>query len=373
MKETEMIKILFFIETLEGGGAEKVLRNLVNNMDQSKFDITVQTVWPCDFDKYLAEGIKHKAMYPVRNSINTARYRFEAETGLAYKFHIKDDYDIECAYLEAGATKVMSASTNKKAKKLAWVHCDLKKASKNSEEFVRKTKPYYEKFDKVLCVSENVRDRFKELFGDVVPAQVMYNTIDDGEICGKAAVPMPEGVRKQKFTVVTLGRLTEPKGYDRLLKAHKRLVDDGIEYDLWILGEGPDRPKLEQYIKENDLEDSVKLFGFLENPYPFIREADLLACSSRWEGLSTFVTEGVILGKPIVTTDCTGMRELLGDSEYGLITESDENALYEGMKKMISDAGLRAKYAEKAAKRGKDFSAKALAEKTQEYFEEQMD
>lgn len=365
-----MIKILFFIETLEGGGAEKVLRNLVNNMNQTKFDITVQTVWPCDYEKYLVEGIKYKSMYPNRSSLNHTRYRIEAETGFAYKLYVKGDYDIECAYLEAGATKVISASTNKKAKKLAWVHCDLKKASKNPSEFVEKTKPYYEKFDKVLCVSENVKDSFLELFGDTVPAEVLYNTIDDGEIRNKAERPMPEDVKKHRFTVVTLGRLTEAKAYDRLLKVHKHLMDDGADYDLWILGEGPDRPKLEQYICDNGLEDSVKLFGFLDNPYPFIREADLLVCSSRWEGLSTFVTEGIICSKPIVTTDCTGMCELLGNSEFGLITDSNEDGLYEGMKKMLGDGQLRLHYAEKAAERGRDFSAEALAEKTEAFFEE---
>ena len=364
-----MIKILFFIETLEGGGAEKVLRNLVNNMDQTKFDITVQTVWPCDFEKYLVKGIRYKSMYSERNSINSMRYRVAAETGLAYKLHIKDGYDIECAYLEAGATKVLSASTNKKGKKLAWVHCDLLKAMDNPEAFTEKTKQYYSKFDRIACVSENVKDSFIELFGDTVPTDVMYNTIDDDEIREKAEKPMPENVEKQRFTVVTLGRLTTQKGYDMLLKAHKRLMDDNYEYDLWILGEGPDRSVLEQYIKDNGLEDSVKLYGFLDNPYPFIRTADLLVCSSRWEGLSTFVTEGVIIGKPIVTTDCTGMRELLGDSEFGLITENDEDGLYNGMKTMLSDKALRKHYAEKAAERGRDFSARVLARKTEEYFE----
>lgn len=362
-----MIKILFFIETLEGGGAEKVLRNLVNNMNQTQFDITVQTVWPCDFEKYLKEGIKHKSMYSARNKLNAMRYRIEAETGLAYKLHVKGDYDIECAYLEAGATKVMAASINKKAKKLAWVHCDLQRAVSDPEAFVEKTKPCYEKFDKVLCVSENVKDSFLELFGDTVPAEVLYNTIDDGEIRDKAQMPLIE--KKRRFTVVTLGRLTEQKGYDRLLRVHNRLMAEGFEYDLWILGEGPDRPVLEQYVKENGLEDTVRLFGFVDNPYPFIREADLLVCSSRWEGLSTFVTEGLIIGRPVVTTDCTGMRELLGDSEYGLITESSENGLYEGMKTMLRDESLRKHFEDKAAARGMNFSSKAIAEKTEALFE----
>lgn len=368
-----MIKILFFIETLEGGGAEKVLRNLVNNMEQTKFDITVQTVWPCDFEKYLVKGIKYKSMYSERNSLNNMRYRFEAETGLAYRLHVKGDYDIECAYLEMGATKVMSASTNKKAKKIAWVHCDLMKAMHNPGTFAEKTKAYYEKYDKVVCVSENVKNSFVKLFGDVVQADVVYNTIDDEEIRRKAQMPLPDGVEMPPMTVISLGRLSPQKKYMRLLQAHKRLLDEGIKHNVWILGEGPEREMLEQYISEKGIGDTARLLGFKENPYPFLREADLLACSSDYEGFSTFATEGVILGKPFVTTNCTGMRELLGDSEFGLITELDDDAFYDGMKKMLSDENLRLHYSEKAAIRGKDFSAKVLAEKTQKYFEEQID
>lgn len=368
-----MIKILFFIETLEGGGAEKVLRNLVNNMDQTKFDITVQTAWPCAAGKYLAEGIRYRCMYPERNSVNSLKYRFEAETGLAYKLHIKDDYDIECAYLEAGSTKIMAGSTNKKAVKLAWMHCDLLKAMDNPETFAEKTKPYYAKFDKVACVSENVKNSFVKLFGETVPAEVVYNTIDDEEIRRKSEEALPDGIKKRRFTVVTVGRLSAPKKYMRMLKAHKRLLDEGVEHDLWIVGEGPERAELEKYISNNKLEDSAKLLGFYDNPYCFMREADLLASSSEYEGFSTFITEGVILGKPIVTTDCGGMREILGDSEFGMITELDDDAFCDGMKRMIFDDALRKQYAEKAAMRGKDFCARTLAEKTQKYFEELID
>ena len=365
-----MIKVLFFIENLTEGGAEKVLRNLVNNMDQMRFDVTVQTVWPCDFEKYLVKGIKYKSMYSERNSINNMRYRFEAETGLAYKLHIKDDYDIECAYLEAGATKIMAASNNKKAKKLAWVHCDLKKAMSDPAAFAEKTKPYYAKYDKVICVSENVRDSFEELFEDTVPTVVVYNTVDDGEIISKAQTPMPEADIMPPLTVVSLGRLSAQKNYLRLLKAHKRLVDEGIRHNVWILGEGPQRELLEQFAAENGLSDTVKLMGFKGNPFPYLRNADLLVCSSDYEGMSTFVTEGLILGKPIVTTDCTGMRELLGESEYGLITELSDDGFYEGLKQMLTDVTVKEKYAEKASERGKEFSAKKLTKKTEVFFEE---
>lgn len=365
-----MIKILFFIENLSEGGAEKVLRELVNHMDQTKFDITVQTVWPCDAKKYLVPGIRYKSMYASENKAAHLRYRAEAESGLAYRLHVRDNYDIECAYLEMGPTKVMSASTNKKAKKLAWVHCDLTKAVDDPKAYAEKTAPWYAKFDQIVCVSQSVKERFDDLFQKRFDSIVLYNVIDDNAIRSKALLPIPERVKKRRFTVLSVGRFSHPKKFMRLLRVHKRLLDEGVQHDLWILGDGPERPMLEQYVSENSLSDSVWMPGFIENPYPFMREADLLACSSVYEGYSTFMTEGVILGKPIVTTDVSGMREILGDSSFGLIVENEDEAFYQGMQKMLLNADLRSTYAEKAVERCVDFSAEKLTKTTEEYFME---
>ena len=115
-----MIKILFFIDTtLASGGAEKVLRELVNNMDQSRFDITVHTLWKEDAEKYLAPGIRYRYMFDRKTPWNARRFRIESALGLTHRMHLADDYDIEVAYLEYGPTKVLAGSANKKAKKVA--------------------------------------------------------------------------------------------------------------------------------------------------------------------------------------------------------------------------------------------------------------
>ncbi len=365
-----MIKILFFIETLEGGGAEKVLRDLVNHMDQTRFDITVQTVWPCDSSKLLVPGVRYKTTYREKNKLNQQRYRVEAELGILYQLHIKDDYDIECAYLEMGPTKVMAASTNKKAKKLAWVHCDLTKAVGNPIEYAKKTASWYAKYDQVICVSQNVKEAFDQVFRNRFDSMVLHNVIDDAAIREKADCPLPGGMQKQRFTILSVGRLSAPKKFIRLLEAHRRLLDDGQSHDLWILGDGPERGMLEQFITAHELQGSVWMPGFIENPYPYMREADLLACSSIYEGYSTFATEGVILGKPIVTTEVSGMRELLGDSEFGLIVDNDDEAFYQGLKRMLCDESLRQAFAAKAERRGRQFTAEELTKKTEQYFEE---
>lgn len=366
-----MINILFFIESISGGGAEKVLRNLVNAMDQSKFDITVQTLYREDAEKYLAPGVHYKYCYPAKDRINELRMRAEAASGLTYPLHIKDDYDIEVAYLECGSTKIMAGSTNQKALKLAWVHSDLQNWA-NPDDFAAATKKYYAHYDLAVCVSESVRNSFEKLYGDTVPAATVYNTIDDSEILKKSAEVLPPDVSKRKLTIATVGRLSAPKHFIRALTAHKRMLEAGLDHDLWIIGGGEERSLLETYIQENHLEASAKLLGFRENPYNLMHAADLLVCSSIFEGFSTFVTEGLILGKPIVTTNVSGMQELLGDSEYGLITANDDDAFYEGVKRMLTEPGLLEYYAEQATVRGRDFMCEKLAKDTEVFFEREL-
>lgn len=364
-----MINILFFIESLSGGGAEKVLRNLVNAMDQQRFHITVQTLYPENVTHLLAPGVEYKYCYPAAGRLSNARMRLEAALGLTYPLHIRGNYDIEAAYLECGATKIMAGSTNRNALKLAWVHCDLAKKAADPEAFARATAKYYQKFDKVICVSENVRRSFLEMYGDTVKTVTVYNTVDDAEILQKAARPLPEDVKKRRLTLAIVGRLTPQKKIQRALSAHARLLADGIAHDLWVVGEGEDRPMLEQYIREHRLEHTVRLLGFRDNPYCLMRNADLLICSSIYEGFSTFITEGLILGKPIVTTECSGMRELLGDSEYGLITENEDEAFYQGLKQMLTQPGLMEHYREMAGVRGKGFRQQTLVQATEEFLE----
>ena len=363
-----MIKILFLIEKFSQGGAEKVLRDLVNHMDQSQFDITVQSVWPYEEGKHLAPGVKYKTVYPVRNKLTEKLFRLEAAAKLTYPLHIKDDYDVECAYLESAPTKILASSTNKKAKKLAWVHCDLSQKLNDYSAFEAKTSPWYRKFDRVVCVSQNVKEAFDQVFHSAFQTDVLYNVVDDESIREQSEAFVP-GLQKRRLTALAAGTLYPPKNYPRLIKAHERLLQAGIEHDLWILGDGEQRPSIEQYIHAHGLTDSVTLFGFQKNPYPYMKAADLIVCSSNYEGFSTVITESTILGKAIVTTDCSGMREILGDSEYGLIVENDDEALFSGMKKMLLSKGLREYYAEKASERAHVFSCGQRARETEQYFE----
>ena len=364
-----MIKILFLMDNISEGGAEKVLRTLVNNMDQSKFDITVQTLEESDPAQYLASGIRYKAINCCKTAWGKKLFhywvRICAELKCLYPLYIKDDYDIEVAYLECGPTKIMAGSTNKKAKKLAWLHCDLEKRGMDDPE---KAKFWYDQYDSVVCVSETVKRSFKKVIGSSTDACVLYNVNDETDILRKAEAF--EVSRPEPVTLLTVGRLSYEKGNDRLLEACKMLMDAGHAFKLWLVGDGPEREMLMKQASDLELDDQISFLGFQENPYPYMRSADVIVTPSRYEGFSTVVSEALILGKPVVTTPCSGMDELLGDNEFGLITEDSVEGIYQGMKRMLEDASLREHYAQKAAIRGKDFSKEKLVKQTEQFLED---
>lgn len=371
-KTEKKIRILFFIPGLSEGGAEKVLRNLVNNMDQSKFEITVQTIDEYDPKLYLASGIRYKAINRKKTAwgrkLFSYWFRLCAELKLAYRFYVKDDYDIEVAYLETAATKIIAQSTNKKAAKVAWVHCDLSK-KEGMEYPSEKIRKQYDNYDKIVCVSKDVEQGFHKLFGKHYDTVVLYNVIDENEIYHKAEETIEWSHTPGELRLLAAGRLTRQKNFGYLIDTCWKLKESGYRFHLNILGEGPERNRLQDQIEKEHLEDCITLRGFTKNPYPWMEKADLIICSSRYEGISTVIQEALILGRPVVTTPCTGMKELLGNSKYGLIVEDSENGLYNGIKQLIDDPKLLRKYKSEAEERGREFKKKKVVSETVTFFE----
>lgn len=367
-----MIKILFFIPGLSEGGAEKVLRNLVNNLDQSKFDVTVQTIDQCASSEFLTNGIHYKAINRCKSELGkkifSYCFRICAQLKLAYRFFVKDDYDIEVAYLETVATKIIAQSNNSRAKKVAWVHCDLAR-KEGIREVSAKVKKQYDQFDHIVCVSEDVRTGFHELFGPEFDTSVLPNVIDDDEIRAKSYEVIQYEMEKNKIQMVALGRLAQQKNFAYLIDTCRKLKDANCSFCLNILGEGPEREKLERQILSLGLEENVILRGFFKNPYPWVKRADIVVCSSAYEGISTVIQEALFLHKPVVTTPCTGMKELLGDSEYGMVVDNSNDGLLKGLYQMINSEELRSHYSQKAVERSKMLAKTAAVKLTQNFFE----
>lgn len=372
-------RILFLIHTLQVGGAEKALVNLVNNLDPKRFDTTVMTVVDTGaFREKLSNKVHYKTIIklPFKNKSNSTQksgnllsgtnrikaavaklYQFgwrHANLQKVYKKFITEKYDLEVAFLEGISAKIIANSDNPNSKKIAWIHVDLLEERK-SEKFFRSNdeeKHTYQKFNQIIAVSNTVKTQFEKKFQyDTEKVVVHYNLINAEEITKLSK----ENIKKECFTICTVGRLSVQKGFDRLLQVVKRLNQDNINFDLWIIGEGAEEKKLNKYITDNHLEN-VKLLGYKPNPYPYIKAADLYVCSSRAEGFSTVVSEAIILGIPTISTDCSGAKEILGDSEYGIVCKKNEDDLYSSIKEMISNTKKRQYYAKQATERAKYFN-----------------
>ena len=172
---------------------------------------------------------------------------------------------------------------------------------------------------------------------------------------------------KDIINIISVAKIVPSKGYDRLMKIHKKLIEKNIKNHIYILGIGEEKEKYEKYLAENNLTDTFTFLGYRDNPYKYVKKADLYVCSSRREGFSTAVTEALIVGTPVVSTNCSGAYELLGkNNEYGIVTENDEDALYEGIKKMLTMPDLLEAYAAKAKERGKAFSTEKTVKAVEE-------
>ena len=378
-----MQKVLFLIESLGGGGAEKVLDTLVRHIDRDRFDVTLCPV--VDTGCY-AESLRGQCGYhPLIAAPHGALGRFWYKLKyhliyhwlplwFVYRLFVPKGNDVEVAFCEGFATRLLAHSSNKTARKLAWLHTDLhnfhytRRFFKNDDEEAW----CYSRYDHIVAVSQTARDAFHVEFPSVTtPVTTIYNPIDIDAIRRAAAEqvelpPKPQGVMR----LVTTGRLVQVKGYDRLLRVAKRLLDEGHKIELWILGEGDQRAALERQIADSGLGSCVRLWGFQRNPYVYLAASDIFVCSSRAEGYSTAATEAIIVGLPVVTTECSGMNELLEDGKCGIIVANDDDASAEGglqasITRLLTDNILLDQYRCAATNRGEAFSLDATLQQVE--------
>ncbi len=356
-----MKKILFFIPTLTGGGAEKVLVNLVNNMDKQKYNITVMTLFNVGVNiEYLNEDIEYKYVFKklFRGNIHIFKL-FSPE--FLFKRIIKEEYDVIISYLQGPTTRIVSGCRNKDTKLVNWMHNEIDDIKKIMSSYRNKTEliKCYKKYDSTVFVAETVKESFNKIMPRIDKGlKVLYNTVDSDEIKMKS-IQKIEDIKydSNKINLISVGRFAHQKGYERLLKIASKLVkDDKLDIHLYLLGKGELEEKYKQIIDENDIERNVSFLGYKINPYKYVKNSDLFVCSSYHEGYSTAVTESLIVGTPIITTNCSGMEEMLGsNNEYGIIVNNTDEDLYDGLRNILNNKDKIKKLKEKAIYRGKFF------------------
>lgn len=373
-----MKKVLFLINSLDGGGAERVLIELVNNLDSEKYEVVVQTIQRGGkFENLLQSGAHRKCIAGTKsaflNKIISYCVQFIIPPQLVYRFFVKDNYDIEIAFLEGFPVKVLAKSTQQNSKRYTWVHIDLFNYYKHQKMFksIAQNAEAYRKFDKIFCVSSDVKTAFIKRFNISENVYVQYNVVNDKHI-NIMADEKPDDLYKKaigEVKLVSVGRLNPQKGFDRLIRSVAELINTGYNLYLEIIGDGPLREELQNLIDELHMNSKIKLLGFRQNPYPYMKNSDLFICSSLAEGFSTVATEAVILGIPIISTRVAGMNDLLGESEFGLIVENDESSLKNGIKTVL-DENLIEYYKELAKARAKDFTLEKRIQEINQLFDE---
>ncbi|MBI6063033.1 glycosyltransferase [Clostridium perfringens] len=368
-----MKKVIFLINTLGNGGAERVLVNLANNLDSRKYDVTVKTLFDVGINrKFIKSHIKYRSLFKTPFKGYNILFNYLPKKVFS-NYIINEDYDIVVVFLHGVLTKIISGYDKGSVKKIAWLHADMSKSGfLNSFKDINGAADCFNSYDAIVGVSSIVSKSFNDILGFYEKTYTKYNTFDVEGIIDKSKDEIEDNIiKKDILNIVSVGKLDEVKGYDRLLRVCNRLLKVGYVFKLNIIGEGPMKLELQNYIDDNNIKNYVSLLGFRENPYKYIYNSDLFVCSSLSEGYSSVICESIILEKPVLTTSCAGMNEILGENnEYGIIVGNDEESLYEGLKNILSNKDLLSYYRDKSKKRKSFFSVKKTVEEVENLFEE---
>lgn len=367
-------KILIFHYNLQGGGAERVLVNLLKYLDLTKYDITLKTVFGSGpYVKDIPDGVKYSCVFKREfKGFNTIMKALPG--GFWHRLFIRGQYDIEIAYLENSPTRIVAACPHKDTKKVGWVHTEVDNPMdvilgfRNRKEMITA----HNHLDEVVFVSIRAMRRFKNMFPEVtVPAmRVIHNVNDYGKLYSLATEDILLDYKKSELNICSVGRLIHVKGFHRLIAPCAKLKNDGLLNDVrfYILGNGPERESIEQLIAEKGLTDHIKLLGFAPNPYKYVSKMDLFVCTSYREGYSTATTEAIALGVPVFTTDCSGMEEILDGGKFGMIVPNEDEAIYEGLKELLTHRERITQYAD-AIKAAPPMTTQSLVDKYEEFLD----
>lgn len=340
------IKLLFVLPSLEGGGAERIVCNLMSVLNKNIFDVNL----------FL---FNNKGVYwdLLSNDINIffgcRNKRYSKWIIIKNLYRVSKDMDIIVGSMELMPT-YFSVLVGKLLRKkiIGWVHINIDSILNDKNKIIRflhrniLLKFFYNKLDRIVAVSNGAKENISKYLNDKNRNKVecIYNPIKINEIKEKAEEELVEKIEKP--FIIGIGRLERQKNFILLIKAYRILLDRGIKHNLIILGQGSQKEYLVNEVKKLDMEEKVKFLGFKENPYKYLNQADVFIQSSIYEGLPTVLIEALVLNVPVVATNCPdGAKEILDNGKYGLLVKmNDEKALADAIEKILNDRDLQRKY-----------------------------
>jgi len=297
-----------------------------------------------EFEKLLNKDINIKSLYPKSyNEYNKFKkllisLRLLFFKNIIYKKYIKNNYDVEIAFLEGPITNILS-SKNKNTKKIAWIHSDISLIFGNTIKSKLKkiiNKKIYKKYKELVFVSNSNLQSFNNLYNINVNKQVINNYLNKENVLNLSKEFNVNLFNKDAIDFVTVSRLVEAKAIDRLINIHNKLIKNGYNHKFFVVGDGPLGESLQNKINELNLSKTFILLGKQENPYPYILNSDYFCLFSYYEGLPMVLLEAKALNKFILITD-TSAKEALENYENKKIFENTEDGIYNGLKEIIEN------------------------------------
>lgn len=383
MTNQPKIKVLFRLRSLEMGGVPRVVLDLLNNLPQDKFDITLllnlyQGELRTEIPKHIqlvkiAKGREDFSKNPFIHKIQLVLRKlklmfYEKFPSILYKQKLKKEFDIEVAPGYAEFEWVLN-SPNKKSRKIGWFHTDV--SYDKDQKRVLKRIELMKKFDWMIFGSAQTRQVITDLYGVTYPkSSVIYNVIN-----------IQEAVEKSKWMEVnysirpvfsSVGRLHFRKGYDALIRIHKRLLDEGLMHSIAVVGGGNEMENLQQQVKELGVKQTFKLLDTQTNPYPYVAQSDYFVMPSRSESYPLIIGEVMALGIPILSTNVGGIPEMITHEVDGYLVNFDEEEIYQAMKRFLTEPELVEKIKKGVAKAPEKFDNQKIYNQVTEVFENQF-
>lgn len=363
-------KLLFVIESLSIAGAEKSLVTLLSALDYSKYEVDLQLfayggglqtylprevnlLPPFDYVRFAAKGFLAQ-LFSFDIKKLWARISYSAiirkgqtsnidKAGIYWKCVSPclsvspKQYDAAIAYSQ-GIPTFYVAEKVKAKRKLAWINTSYELNGKGKEF----QKSFYGKMNHIVLVSDSAYSIFRDVYPEFENRMtVIWDMLNARQIEVLSDEKPAKSMNKSVPCLLTVARLVyDSKGYDISLEACKILRQRNVAFRWYAVGEGPFRHQMEQFIKQNGLEDTFILLGTTPNPYPYIRACDIYVQTSRFEGFGLSIAEARILNRPVVTTEFDAVYNQMVHGKNGLVVAQDPIAVADAVERLLSDKAL---------------------------------
>ena len=360
--------ILFVVDEKRMGGVSVLFETIISLMDISNYNIdllvlhnngemfknlpsSINIIYGSSYfeaiDYTMKEIIKKKSLKLLLKKIKVV---LDMKTGHIENVIKKErkkiltkKYDVEIAFKD-GFTALFTAFGDSK-RKIHWLHYEYKKTNPNGK-YDKLFKRILPTFDKIVAVSDNVKKCFNDIYHLDDKVIVIYNVVNGEKIIELSKEESNVLLNSNELNLVSVGRLHEMKGYDRLIDTIYKLKSDGIfdNVKLRIYGDGPLFESLNQKISDLKLTNDIFLMGSVMNPYKYIKNSDLFILSSIYEPFGLVIVESLTLGVPVLATLNSATDKLISNDYNGLIVENSLDGLYSGLKKIIENKEILKKY-----------------------------